>query len=512
MTTHGSNIPRNNLNNVVNDGPATVSRRMARIQQLQSTTTASRKTSSGYTKKQQAQIRNGLFGDPNCWSRDLFDEPSHSNTDLEDILTAKVLEQDILTLQAATGSEVADIELHLQMEAARRRTSTDNSHDMAAAFIDSHVDDASPAEKLAMKMIPMQLPTPATHHLSQSTKDTPKERKKTSQRLTPTKTKKTKSTLLSRQEEIELSRIIREGSKLQALKSEFEAHSGREITRAEWTSLAKLDSPSSLRRLISSYRQAKHKLVTANMGLVYAVVRQHPLVRRDKSREEELVQEGSLGLLRAAELFDPERGLRFSTYATIWIKGVLSSVKENDLIRIPEREMRKWNKVQKAKKDFLAMEDGVGSDDVAGKIAERVGIKREEVVGLEEKMIQMKYVISLDQTFSTHTRGGGEVKTLSTQTPLHSDRSLLSDESLSEIMQLKADVVATLAKNLDPREARLMRLRYGLKDGKMRTMVECAEAMGLSRQRVQQLAKQCLEKLRQAEDVDSLQEYLLTVA
>jgi RNA polymerase primary sigma factor len=427
---------------------------------------------------------------------------------LEDILTAKVLEQDISTLRAATGSEVVDVVLHLQMEAARRRTLTKNSHDIADAFIESHVEDASPAEKLAMKMIPMQLPTPASTQLSQPTKDAHKERIRSSQRLAPSKTKKTNSNLLSRQEEIELSRIIREGAKLQALKSDFEAHSGREITRAEWTSLADLDSPSTLRRLISSYRQAKHKLVLANMGLVYAVVRQHPLVRRDRSREEELVQEGSLGLLRAAELFDPERGLRFSTYATIWIKGVLSSVKENDLIRIPEREMRKWNKVQKAKKEVLAM----GDNDVVGQIAERVGIEREEVVVLEEKMKQMKYVMSLDQTFTTHTRGGGEVKTLSTQTPLHSDRSLLSDDSLSEIMQLKADVVAALAKNLDPREARLMRLRYGLKDGKMRTMVECAEAMGLSRQRVQQLAKQCLEKLRQAEDVGSLQEYLLTVA
>ena len=75
-----------------------------------------------------------------------------------------------------------------------------------------------------------------------------------------------------------------------------------------------------------------------------------------------------------------------------------------------------------------------------------------------------------------------------------------------------ASSLATLAKNLDPREARLMRLRYGLKDGKTRSIRECAEAMGISRPRAQQLAMGCLKKLREADDAMSLQEYLLSIA
>ena len=86
------------------------------------------------------------------------------------------------------------------------------------------------------------------------------------------------------------------------------------------------------------------------------------------------------------------------------------------------------------------------------------------------------------------------------------------DVGLAERTQFQADVVAALAKNLDAREARLMRLRYGLADGQTRSIQECADAMGLSKTRVQQLAKSCLKKLREAEEAKSLQEYLLTIA
>jgi DNA-directed RNA polymerase sigma subunit (sigma70/sigma32) len=104
-------------------------------------------------------------------------------------------------------------------------------------------------------------------------------------------------------------------------------------------------------------------------------------------------------------------------------------------------------------------------------------------------------------------------------------------EQLALVTQLRADLIASLAKNLTPREARLMRLRYGLNDqtsGRgggggssnnssssvttQRSLAECADCMGLSQSRVQQLALRCLKKLRRAEEAESLQEYLLTIA
>ena len=83
---------------------------------------------------------------------------------------------------------------------------------------------------------------------------------------------------------------------------------------------------------------------------------------------------------------------------------------------------------------------------------------------------------------------------------------------LAERTQMKADVVAALARNLDSREARLMRLRYGFGDGQTRSLAQCAQAMGLSESRVQSLAKGCLKKLREAAESESLEEYLFTVA
>jgi len=82
------------------------------------------------------------------------------------------------------------------------------------------------------------------------------------------------------------------------------------------------------------------------MGLVHAVVRQQRIM--GDVTYAELVQEGSLGLLRAAELFDPSRGIRFSTYATIWIKGTLSNSHLKETIKLPRREKSKWNRIRQA--------------------------------------------------------------------------------------------------------------------------------------------------------------------
>lgn len=94
--------------------------------------------------------------------------------------------------------------------------------------------------------------------------------------------------------------------------------------------------------------------------------------------------------------------------------------------------------------------------------------------------------------------------------PIHNDASM-SQSSMVDELQMKADVVSMLAENLDGRERRLLRLRYGLNDGRSRSLSECAEAMGLSKERVRKLNLQCLEKLREAKESANLEEYLLTI-
>ena len=396
---------------------------------------------------------------------------------------------DFQQLQTATGSEVVSEDLLQKIDAAAVTPDL---------FLDAYVEDASIIEKVAMSSIPQQLPKPAVEALSASVIPTKRRKKKYSslnksaRRITP-------------QEELELAKSIQKGVALHKVKTDLEAKNGREITRQEWMESAGLSSAKELRRRVSEYRQSKQKLVAANMGLVYAVVRSKGSVE-SISAFEELVQEGSLGLMRAAELFDPSRGIRFSTYATIWIKGALSNSHAKETIVLPAREKTKWNKIRYAQEELTQELNRVPTP---AEIGARIGMRPEDVVSISKRMTQAQKVLSLDYQYTTQSRGGTET---GGDAVLMRDKALMDDADLAERSQLQADVVATLAKNLDAREERLMRLRYGLSDGQTRSLAECAEAMGLSKTRVQQLAKSCLEKLRHAAEAESLQEYLLTIA
>ena len=483
------------------------------------------------------------------WTEELFDEAEDEAALLDDTtdirVRVRVEASAVAGLRTATGTDVPDMELYLQMEAARKRAGS--SAAAASAFINGHVANATSIEKLAMSSMPLQLPGPAASVLGDSTKVLKSKMKaasKTCDEVTKTQAvarskrtksiaqnrgmeipkkstkvlssvtsaKKSSSLRVSHEEEIELAHIIQRGSTLHKIKTKFEEKHGRDISRQEWADIAELESPRELRRLVSSYRQAKTKLVTANMGLLYAVVKsQYGAWCRQKGiSEEELVQEGSLGLIRAAELFDPSRGLRFSTYATIWIKGVLSNNKLDETISLPARDKSKWNKIYKASAD-LAIEQGNGRDSYKPNtkdVASRVGMKVKDVEALTNRMSKAQNLLSLDYKYQATSRSGSD----SGEADFHNYRSLHADADLVERLQLRADVIAALARNLDPREARLMRLRYGLKDGVSRSLVQCADAMGISREKTRRLALKCLEKLREADDANSLQEYLLTVA
>ena len=385
-------------------------------------------------------------------------------------------------LQRSTGSEILDDELQFQIDQAS------NYPDL---FLDAHVSDASYLEKVAMSSIPEQLPRPAVNALRNSSG-----LNFSGKRVSP-------------EEEIELAKLVQKGVKLHLLRSDFEEKEGRKPNRIEWTKLAGLESAKELRRQVADYRRAKQLLVSANLGLVHAVVKaQYASFRKTGLSYDEIVQEGSLGLIRAAELFDPSRGLRFSTYATIWIKGTLSNSHVVEPVKLPKREKTKWSKIVKAHNELAKANGGAGEPTVE-ELSNHVGMKVSDVLATMRKMNQVKQVLSLDYEYKTQSRSGIESGSLN---KLETDKAFMADADLAERTQMQADVVAAMARNLDAREARLMRLRYGLADGRTRTLSECAEAMGLSQTRVQNIATKCLKKLREAVDAESLEEYLLTIA
>lgn len=309
---------------------------------------------------------------------------------------------------------------------------------------------------------------------------------------------------VTHEEELELAAIIQQGAKVNLKKAEMEKHLGRKVSKAEWAKSVGLPSPE-LRRLISNYRSAKNKLVMANMGLVHAVVKGNRFQGglRNAASYEELVQEGSLGLLRAAELFDPTRGLRFSTYATIWIKGVLGNTKVHEQVITPARVRTKVNKISSAVNELNELNDNVTDEAIAG----RTGMTTDEVKDTRERVHKTRNLLSLDYTYTTST-GKGDTR----ESTLYGDSALVDDYNSVETVALQADVLSTMTRNLKSREVELIRYRYGFVDGNSYTLQQCADKMGLSFSRAQQLSSSCLKKLRKAEEAESLQEYLLTIA
>jgi len=326
---------------------------------------------------------------------------------------------------------------------------------------------------------------------------------------------------LTREQEYALAHTIQAGTHVHKLKAEYESTHSEPLTKKAWAQLANMSS-NELRKLVSDYRTAKQELVSSNMGLVRAVVSSQYARKAYYSGVpiDELIQEGSLGLIRAAELFDPAKGLRFSTYATIWIKGVLSNTNSLDeVINLPNREKAIWNKIKQAMDDMAS--EASGTDNKASSssgtkpsseeiLASKLNMDIAMVQQHLRRMNSVSKVLSLDYQYSSTTRSGFSEN--NKQEALQSSLQFGVDADLAERAQFKADILSGLVRNLTEREVTLMRLRYGLEDGTEYTVKECAAMMGINRETIRKLQHSCLKKLREASNMESLQEYLLTVA
>lgn len=413
----------------------------------------------------------------------------------EDLSVASIVQENIKpgslvdAVQQCKGADVVDMEILMQREAADRRSKRE---------AEGRTIRASPPPSVKV-----------TRKTKLSSKPQPPKR-------SPNKSRKI-SDLLTREQEYALAYTIQAGAGVHKLKADYESSNGVPLSKRDWAERADM-SPNELRKLVSDYRTAKKELVSSNMGLVHAVVRSYSSKARYRGTPlDELVQEGALGLIRAAELFDPAKGLRFSTYATIWIKGVLSNSNVlDDVILLPQRERTLGNKVQAAWEE-LARENGRAATQGKGKpavssakeIAARLGMEQSLVENHLRRMACVTNVLSLDYQYTTSTRSGFAD---SKQEVLMNSAQFGTDADLAEHAQLKADVVTALVRTLSEKELTLMRLRYGLEDGTEYTVKECASRMGINRETARLLQHACLKKLREASNMKSLQEYLLTVA
>ncbi len=238
--------------------------------------------------------------------------------------------------------------------------------------------------------------------------------------------------------------------------------------------------------------RARRRLIEANLRLVIAIARRYtnsgvPLI--------DLIQEGNLGLMRAAEKFDWRRGCHFGTYATWWIRQAISRAagEQSRLIHLPEHVATRLRKVRRIASQ-LSQENG--GDPLAEQIAGAAGMALEEV---DDLLHVTEQPISLDAPADVDTR-------LSLSDTLE-DPGVQAPADIASQHLLGEELHRALSQ-LTSRERAVMILRYGIGDGRSRTLLEVGKELNISRERVRQLEMVALAKLRTTSVTQGLRESL----
>ncbi|XP_056163131.1 RNA polymerase sigma factor sigB-like isoform X2 [Syzygium oleosum] len=300
------------------------------------------------------------------------------------------------------------------------------------------------------------------------------------------------SKLLTAMEETELSEGIQDLLKLERLQVELTERCGGEPTFAQWAAAAGVDQKT-LRKRLNYGRLCKDKMIKSNIRLVISIAKNYQGAGMNL---QDLVQEGCRGLVRGSEKFDASKGFKFSTYAHWWIKQAVrkSLSDQSRTIRLPFHMVEATYRVKEARKQLYS-ENGRQPDNEEVAKATGLSMKR-----LNTVLMTPKAPRSLDQKIGIH------------QNLKPSEVIANPDSETAEDLLLKQFMRQDLEKVLDslnPREKQVVRWRFGLEDGRMKTLQEIGELMGVSRERIRQIESCAFRKLKNKKRTKHLQQYVL---